>query len=140
MEAVIDPDTLTCMGFVQSGTVLYNSWASCVLVPVEDNLVNQPLKVEKNGDEYILSVDAQAKLEQAWQDLRSRRNQLLRDSDWTQMPDSPLAQEARLIWSEYRQKLRDLPKEVTVTSLQDFDSLSWPIKPGVEIAPFITEP
>lgn len=130
MEAIIDPDKLECIGFVQTGTVLYNSWSSCILIPVDDSFVNQPLKVEKNGDKYILSVDGQAKLEQAWKDLRFRRNQLLRDSDWTQMPDSPLSQDVRSRWTEYRQKLRDLPKKMIMTTIEDFDTLSWPSCPS----------
>jgi hypothetical protein len=37
--------------------------------------------------------------------LRWRRNGLLIDSDWTQIPDSPVDKQA---WLEYRQQLRDL--------------------------------
>ncbi len=129
MEAVIDPDTLTCIGFVQSGTVLYNSWASCVLVPVDDNFVNQPLKVEKDGDDYVLSVDDQAKLGKAWTALRSERNRRLAETDWVALVDAHLSQDKKDAWFAYRQKLRDFPEEVTVTSLQDFDSLTWPVKP-----------
>jgi hypothetical protein len=139
MEAVIDPDTLTCMGFVQSGTVLYNSWASCVLVPVDDNFVNQPLKVEKDGDDYVLSVDDQAKLDKAWTALRSERNRRLAETDWVALADAHLSQDKKDAWFAYRQKLRDFPEEVTVTSLQDFDTLTWPIKPDVEITPVIIE-
>lgn len=47
---------------------------------------------------------------QAWQALRSRRNTLLSDCDWTQVSDAPVDQAA---WAAYRQALRDLP-ETTV--------------------------
>lgn len=41
--------------------------------------------------------------------MRVHRNQLLSQSDWTQMPDSPLSGEERDAWTTYRQALRDFP-------------------------------
>ena len=38
--------------------------------------------------------------------VRAKRDQLLKDSDWTQLPDTPADKEA---WATYRQALRDLP-------------------------------
>ena len=42
-------------------------------------------------------------------DLRSRRNQLLASSDWTQCADVALTVEKDTAWRDYRQALRDLP-------------------------------
>jgi hypothetical protein len=42
-------------------------------------------------------------------ELRKIRNALLRDCDWTQFVDSPLSQEQKQAWANYRQQLRDLP-------------------------------
>jgi len=42
-------------------------------------------------------------------DLRSRRNQLLASSDWTQVADVALTVEQDTAWRDYRQALRDLP-------------------------------
>ena len=42
-------------------------------------------------------------------DLRAYRNELLAQSDWTILPDSPLSAEKQAEWKTYRQKLRDLP-------------------------------
>ena len=39
---------------------------------------------------------------------RTTRNKLLADSDWTQMNDSPLTNEAKTAWATYRQELRDM--------------------------------
>jgi hypothetical protein len=62
------------------------------------------------------------------QDLRSARNSKLRQSDWTQMPDSPLGELERGWWAAYRQQLRDLPQNVSdITSLDD---VVWPIPPN----------
>jgi hypothetical protein len=38
--------------------------------------------------------------------MRAVRNSLLRDSDWTQLPDADCDREA---WATYRQALRDFP-------------------------------
>lgn len=43
---------------------------------------------------------------------RKKRDQLLRDTDWTQMSDAPLSEAKRKLWAEHRQALRDLPKAI----------------------------
>jgi len=45
--------------------------------------------------------------------LRSRRNALLTESDWTQLPDSPLTSEKRADWAAYREVLRNLPEQAS---------------------------
>lgn len=55
------------------------------------------------------------------QSVRSQRNALLSESDWTQVPDAPVDQAA---WKTYRQALRD------ITSQQGFPyEVTWPTKP-----------
>jgi hypothetical protein len=44
--------------------------------------------------------------------IRSKRNSLLSESDWTQMPDSPLSTESKDAWAIYRQELRDITKTI----------------------------
>jgi hypothetical protein len=43
---------------------------------------------------------------------RSKRNYLLKESDWTQLPNNPLTAETQEEWNVYRQKLRDIPKTI----------------------------
>ena len=43
--------------------------------------------------------------------LRTQRNVLLTESDWTQMSDSPLTDSKKTEWATYRQTLRDLPAQ-----------------------------
>jgi len=62
-------------------------------------------------------------IEQEWQSIRSQRDQLLTESDWTQMPDSPLYQDQA--WLDYRKALRDLPQ-----NFNDPDAVVWPEKPN----------
>jgi hypothetical protein len=44
--------------------------------------------------------------------VRTQRNKLLTESDWTQLPDVPLTEEKKGEWRTYRQALRDLPANV----------------------------
>ena len=83
-------------------------------------------------DEEELARDAE---EQAWADgaddraaatNRNKRNQLLADSDWTQMPDSPLTDEVKTSWATYRTALRALPEHANWPNLEDAD---WPVSP-----------
>ena len=39
---------------------------------------------------------------------RSKRNNLLTKSDWTQLPNNPLTSEKQEEWAVYRQQLRDM--------------------------------
>ncbi len=41
--------------------------------------------------------------------IRIQRNELLKESDWTQVNDAPLADSKKQEWATYRQELRDLP-------------------------------
>lgn len=43
--------------------------------------------------------------------VRMIRNQMLTDSDWTQLPDCPLSDAKRQEWAEYRVYLRDFPSQ-----------------------------
>lgn len=56
-----------------------------------------------------------------WGGVKAYRGQLLKESDWTQLPDAPANKEE---WAEYRQKLRDLPE-----LFDDPNSVVFPVKP-----------
>lgn len=57
---------------------------------------------------------------------RVTRNQLLADSDWTQMNDSPLSNEDKTAWAVYRSELRNLTDDAAWPNLSDSD---WPVAP-----------
>lgn len=44
-----------------------------------------------------------------WITIRLQRNELLKQSDWTQVNDCPLSDSKKQEWLTYRQELRDLP-------------------------------
>lgn len=77
--------------------------------------------------ERAITADEQAendrvKLENAWHLIRSERNALLANSDWTVLGDSPTPTAA---WKTYRQALRDLPANTT-----DPFNVVWPTPPA----------
>ena len=85
--------------------------------------------VEQIGDKWhkkytVRDLDdaskAQKDAEQA-KSVREQRNHMLKDSDWTQVEDSPVDKAA---WAKYRQELRDLPMQ------NGFPwDINWPVKP-----------
>ena len=57
---------------------------------------------------------------------RATRNKLLADTDWTQVNDSPLANDVKTQWAVYRSELRN------ITDLDEWPNLAdedWPIAP-----------
>jgi hypothetical protein len=57
-------------------------------------------------------------------EVRAERNRLLAESDWTQLADVVLTDEAKLEWATYRQELRD----ITAQEGFPFD-VTYPTKP-----------
>lgn len=57
---------------------------------------------------------------------RTKRDELLVASDWTQMNDSPLTNELKTAWATYRQELRDVTDLDVWPNMADED---WPVAP-----------
>jgi hypothetical protein len=76
--------------------------------------------------EWVEEGNEPLPLEQApltWDDIRTKRDQLIRESDWTMVQDATVNQAA---WAQYRQILRDLPQ--TYASVSP-DKVVWPEQP-----------
>ena len=102
-----------------------------IRLEVPEGLAWDAVKGVQDGDQVTLVADSakvQAKTDAAWAAIRSKRNRLLRDSDFTQMPDSPMSQEKKDAWAAYRQELRDLPDELT-----DPLTVEWPLDPTQQL-------
>ena len=76
---------------------------------------NQPTEAELQA-----AYDA-AIIEESWNELRTKRNQLLAETDYLALSDVTLSTEM----AEYRQALRDLPANTS-----DPANPVWPTKPG----------
>ena len=72
-------------------------------------------------EQWVDTKTDEIRAEEALEALRRERNIKLAMSDWTQLPDSPLNEEQKAAWAEYRQALRD----ITETNAE------WPIQPNV---------
>ena len=86
-----------------------NEWVPPVAKPDDD------AEWDEDSQEWIPGPEVLAR------DARATRDRLLRDSDWTQVPDAPVDQQA---WAEYRQALRDVPQQAGFPT-----DIDWPTKP-----------
>lgn len=59
--------------------------------------------------------------ETEWQMIKTQRKMMLEKTDWTQLPDVPLA--TKEVWATYRQALRD------ITNQPDPFTIVWPQRP-----------
>ena len=58
--------------------------------------------------------------------LRSKRNQLLAETDWVVLPDSPVAD--KTAWETYRTQLRDITNGLT--TVEQVEAVVFPTKPN----------
>ena len=70
-----------------------------------DNGVMRPANEAELEQMRIDAEEAQARLPEQ---IRQQRNQLLKSSDWTQIPDCTVDKQA---WATYRQALRDITEQ-----------------------------
>ena len=91
--------------------------------------VSEDLPVFKDGEwvqtwkiTNASTEDKTSRLNSAWSELRSERNQRLTECDWTQLPDSSVD---KVTWAAYRMALRFLPE-----ATQDPFNPVWPVKPS----------
>jgi hypothetical protein len=69
----------------------------------------------------VAQVAVQLNLENGWTNVRSKRDALLVQSDWTQLSDSSAD---KVAWASYRQALRDIPQ-----NFSNPEDVTWPAKP-----------
>ena len=67
-------------------------------------------------------------LAEEWKQIRTERDRLLTNSDWTQGSDSPLASGKKTEWATYRTKLRTLPEDQK--DIKTYASITWPSEPS----------
>jgi hypothetical protein len=82
-----------------------------------------------NGTTPISKADIEAQFtavefDTAMEDLRTKRNNLLKDTDHLALSDQTLSDDMRT----YRQSLRDITNGLTTKA--EVDAVTWPTKPG----------
>ena len=85
-----------------------------------------------NGTTPIPVADIQAQFpivefDMAMEDLRTKRNKDLQDSDWTQLPDNTLTSEQRNAWMQFRTELRNITDGLT--TVEQVNNIDYPDKP-----------
>ena len=118
---------------LDNATLILHGWYPHRLVesPKSENEVFLDSVFRIEGNEVVEYKNVRPKTEQEIQDelnslwliVRSNRNIMLSECDWTQLPDSPLTEEKKAEWITYRQSLRD------ITLQQDPFNIIWPTKP-----------
>lgn len=71
------------------------------------------------------AAEATASTDRAWKNLRDKRDQMLKNSDYSQLEDSPYDAAKKAEYVTYRQELRDLP-----ANTPDPSNPSWPVEPS----------
>ena len=88
------------------------------------------LKWDVSKKEVVKDDTAKAAhdLAEEWKQIRTQRNRLLSESDWTQGADSPLTTQQKSDWAVYRTSLRTLPEDQS--SVTSYSDINWPTKPS----------
>ena len=76
---------------------------------------------EKINEHKVLELE-----DSSWENVRQKRDYLLKSSDWTMNPDTTIDQAQ---WSAYRQILRDLPQTYKDKTS---DEVVWPVQPSTD--------
>jgi len=66
--------------------------------------------------------------EMAMSALRSQRNKDLKDSDWTQLPDTNLTNSQKQAWMQFRGELRNITDNLT--TVEQVNNIDYPDKPN----------
>ena len=90
--------------------------------PVFTDTTDDEGKVTKAADNeaaYKARIDAQAA-----ESVRTKRDKLIAETDWTQLADSQLSDSVKASWVTYRQELRELPSTTGFPH-----EVTWPDQP-----------
>ena len=107
------------------GSGVTNSQLSDIPLENSQSIIEGVFDVEKYK---IIDGEAVEQTIDFWIAVRIERNNLLSESDWTQMSDSPLSDSKKTEWATYRQSLRDLP--TSNSSASSYDDVTFPSEPS----------
>lgn len=100
--------------------------------PPYEHTINLERTAEKQGEIWVevwvenpaTQEEIDQRVEANSRGVREQRNQLLAETDWTQLADVNLTESKKAEWTTYRQSLRD------ITEQNNFPwEITWPIKP-----------
>ena len=116
------------LSWIKANKISKSSFEFQVLygVPMQgrlEQLINQGYKKE-SLDEKLNEHKVLELKDSSWDNVRKKRDYLLKSSDWTMNPDTTVDQAQ---WSAYRQILRDLPQTYKDKTSDD---VVWPTQPS----------
>ena len=85
------------------------SWAKAHNAVIEEQVEKRHIKEDGTLLRYFI-IRSKSNEELQFE-VRSIRDQLLKESDWTQTLDAPLTEEQKEAWRVYRQALRNVPAQ-----------------------------
>ena len=92
----------------------------------QDALSNQnSRKISLETLKMVETVPPAATRAECLTGIRFRRNQLLAETDWTQLSDAAMTDDQKTAWRSYRQALRDFPAGCNPYSPD------WPARPAL---------
>ncbi|WP_018692528.1 tail fiber assembly protein [Algicola sagamiensis] len=123
-EGMLEPALIAQPSVAISSISPTLSGANCV-IDIDADEVQQIIEGRLDVDLSCLTRGAKDRVATTkWRLVRTKRDQLLSQSDYTQIADYPLTDDTRQAWSIYRQALRDLPNNT-----QHPDEIVWPQAP-----------
>jgi len=69
----------------------------------------------EDGKPVVDSKKSETLEKEAWDIVRQKRNELLKETDWTQLTDSPLSNKDKKVMASYRQSLRNLSQSYSLS-------------------------
>ena len=110
-----------------------NGWYPYRFVEIESNeneilngsniVIEENEVVEYQTKRLKTQQELENETEGQWVRIRRKRTRYLTETDWTQLPDSPLTNQKQTEWQIYRQALRDITSQLSPFSI------SWPTPP-----------
>ena len=98
---------------------------------VDQNDINQITWLNGTTPIPVADIEAQfpiVEFDMAMEDLRTKRNKDLQDSDWTQLPDNTLTSEQRNAWMLFRTELRNITNGLI--NVEQVKNVDYPDKPA----------
>jgi hypothetical protein len=125
-----NPESLEFIEYGQYINEDFERLPGCDYIEIFSPLHGHAVKLEKTASGEIIAVRDDEKWEKLYPKelkyVRQQRNSLLKDSDFSQLPDvnSKLSDELKYRWIEYRTKLRDITENI-----EDPWNVIWPVRP-----------
>ena len=101
--------------------------------PVEEKEYVRLLSAQSEGKRIVADAsgnptlsDEQPVIEVTEESVRSKRDNLLNESDRYMLPDYPISDNGKQLWVDYRQALRDIPNQPGFPQ-----EVNWPETPNV---------